>query len=211
MNQYKIRGISIGVFSAVLMMWVLCFCAVCVLCNWLYAKYEEGLVGILFLFAFFTVPLLVCCISMTINCATTVEIREDQIIFFRPFKKRKQLPIRNVSAYGQVAWVIKETKYYFCTTNPETIWREYEAHPDVCEELFGRSRANKLEKTERGRWQMAIGMYIHLHPSDVFYLQDGSNPNRFKNLHKFMQTAPISTGAHAIDLEYGWYQRKRQI
>ena len=206
MDQVKIRGISTGVFFAILTMYALCFCPLCVLCAWLCAKYEEGFFAILFFFTILAGPLLICCISMAIDHATTVEIKGDQITFSRPFKKRKQMHINNVTAYGQVAWVIKETKYYFCTADPATIWQEYEAHPDVREELFERNRANKLEKTERGRWQMAVGMYIRLHPSDVFYLQDGSNPNRFQKIQNFVQIAPIATGAHAVDLEYGWYK-----
>lgn len=208
MAQVKLRGISGGSFCAVLLLFAVPIAALCALCWWMYTTFEDSFAAVLLFFAVLAGPVLIYCVGVAMDYATYVEIKGDQIMFSRPFRKRKQMHIHNVTAYGQVAWVIKETKFYFCTADPDSIWQEFDAHHDVVEELFEKSRVTKLMETERGRWQMAVGVYIYRHPSDVFYLMDGSSPKRLQQIQKYMLKEPITTGAHSLDLEYGWYRKR---
>lgn len=165
-----------------------------------------GGVGIL-VGAMVCVFLLIPGVAMLLEAAdsffTQAEVFDDRIVFSRPLRKSRSIPLEQITFFGCCAWAARSGKIFFCTEDPADLEAYLQCHWDQCSRFFGPHRLRKLSSDETGRIRLAIGTYLRCSRKNVIWLGYGST-KRIHQIVRAMRRDAILTGSFLIDQEPAW-------
>ena len=142
---------------------------------------------------------------------TKVIINEEVITWTRPFRKKRTLPLAQISFWGGVSYAPRSTMIYFCAEEETKLIAYLQTHQKECLHIFGADRYNQMNNQDIGRLQLAVGTYIRQHLSgneNLFILRYGSI-QRVKSLVNAMGRDAMITGPWLLDTA-DWDQATRQ-
>ena len=155
--------------------------------------------------------------GVVLSYLTQVHIYEDKLVYVHPLKRKKEIPISDITYWGCASFVIRSTAIYFCTADKETILRHLDDNWKHCIKAFTKDRVERLKTSQEGMLRLAVGTYVYKHfhfGKDVFVLYFGSE-NRLKKLVQALKMDAMITGPILLDRldiwdEYAKYRGETQ-
>ena len=149
----------------------------------------------LFVLPAFLIALCACC-----HYFTWLVISGGKVEFSRPFRKRVSLDAEEITVFGYASYDVKNAKIFFCTADVQKIRRFLAEHPQKCIQVWGRQKAERLQTTEAGRWQLAVGTYLACRPRDTWFLNYGSE-KRLAAVVSALGRDGLITGPWAVEYQ----------
>lgn len=205
MNSIQLRGITAGILIASIIVWAI----ISVFSIYaLYILWNEDIplgVGLVIsgFATLFGLSAFLFLASATRHYITKVRISKNKLEIYIPFRKPIVWNTNNITVFGCVGYVARSSKVFFCMATEEEIIQYYEANQQLCMRIFGTHRVEKLYKTDKGVWQLAVGTYLHSNPDNVFFLNYGS-PNRLSQIASVLERDGIITGPWLVDCQKSW-------
>ena len=178
---------------------------------------EDTPLGVFILCGVFLVMILVSGIIMfckeMYSYFSKVIIDEEVIAWVRPFSKRREFPLVQLSFWGCVSFAPRSTMIYFCAEEETKLIAYLQTHQKECQHIFGVHRYNQMNNHDIGQLQLAVGTYIRQHLSgnkDLFILRYG-NIQRVKSLVNVIRRDAMITGPWLLDTAFDWEQVIRYV
>lgn len=140
------------------------------------------------------------------NFLKKIQVYEDKLILYSPFKKPRELPVEELSVWGCDAYLGWSTVLFICMADKNTLLSYLHTHRNRCEKIFGKDTVSRLMKTEDGMLTLAVGTYLRKQfftPKDVFVLEC-CTPRRLKQMVQAVKKDAIVTGPILLKTKDDW-------